>query len=230
MENLKLKRFAPILVGLMLMGWFATTSFAATWDQTTDIDVKVLQGTIDIFAPNAIDFGSWVVQNNTWFLSVDIKNLTWNEVIWSTVSWAYFWVTDLKSSTGWYDVQLGSADLVLDSNSWVVIHTKDIFMILSWAWWNWSWAWAWQWWIFVLDSAPDEWWWLPPQVQSITTPGTGWIVFDDSPTILSRTWATTPSLWRVWMYWVQPKFDIYIPKYQQIWSYTSIFTLTLVEH
>lgn len=219
MKNLKLKLTAT-LAGFLLVGALGT-AHAATW-QTTNVNLEVLPGVLEIFAPGTINFPDIAVTNNTWHIYVDVATMTWQNVTWSTISWSYFWVTDLKWAANWYHVTLQSDDLV-HSDTVVKILKSNIELSLSWTWWQGSSED--QWWIFILDSY--NWENVPPEV---TSPTVNKIQFGDSAaTIISRSWATTPTVWRVWMYWLQPVFDIYVPKYQQLWNYTSTFTMTLIE-
>ena len=217
MENSKFRKLTALLAGFVLVSSMTTAAFAET-GQTTDVNVEILPGPLEIFAPSVIDFGTIEANNDTWVVVIDVWGIAWVNVTWSTISWAYFWVLDLKWTPAWYYVTLDSADLILGSDNNVKIVSDNIKMILTWTWG--SWAGPLQGWIFLLD------WELPEEVQAPEFPEA---VFD-SPTIISRNWPTTPAVWRLWMYGLQPIFKIYVPKYQQLWEYTSTFTLTIIEN
>lgn len=188
------------------------------WILSTEINLKVEPWTVTIFAPDTVSFGNIIASSETGLVVVDTSTITWSTPEWSMIEWAYFWIRDLESRDNWYSVQLSSADFILGSNNNVKIDKKHVSVQLTWTWWTWIWN---QWWIFLLD------WDFPPEVES---PVLWWSAFSIPATIISRSSATTPTRWRIWMYWVQPIFNIVVPKYQQIGVYTSSFSFTYIEN
>ncbi len=220
MKKTMLKKLSTIAIGLsaMLMLSIWSSAYAASWTDSTDVDLEIEAWLVTIFAPGAITFPAVTVLNTTWHTIIDTAELsTWQTVTWSQLTWSYFWLEDLKWHGSWYVLKIMNDDLRLDTNTWVVIPKSLIKITMSWSRWDWF-SWTWQDWLFLLD------WEAPNEIQTIT-----WdeLSFTTELWILSRTWATTPAIWRLWMYWVQPIFDIYIPKYQQLWTYTTTFTLTI---
>ena len=233
MEKTMLKKLSALTIGLCAMVFLSIGSSAyANSSWSTDIDLEITAWTITLFAPTTILFPSTFVKNYTWESIIDVASLTSALVVtWSNLTWAYFWLEDLEWSASGYILQLQNDDLVLDTDPWVVIAKNNIKLTMSWARWNVSWTW--QDWLFILDwdwyDYETTWSWVPTPAQILTFP---WdeIPFDTSAaTLFSRTWATTPAAWRLWMFWIQPIFKIYIPKYQQLGNYTTTFTLTYTQ-
>ena len=211
------KKLSAILtsVCIALFSFLGSSAYAS---ETTDVSLDILEWTITIFAPWAIDFGDTVIQNVQQTVTIDTADVnTGYTVTWSTLSWSYFAIEDLKWANSGYTLKLASAPLILDTDTGVNIPSANILLDLTQTWWTWAWD---QGWIFLLN------WELPSEIDS---PLLSDADFTSEATIISRTSATTPAAWRLWMYWVQPVFDIQVPKFQQLGSYTSTFTLTLTE-
>ncbi len=189
---------------------------ATWWYINTEVQMEVTPDVISIIAPDTIDFQKIEITNSTWQISIDLADIaTWTTITWSLIAWSYFWVDDLKWHNSWYALQIQAEDLVLDTNTWVSINRNNIKIDLYW-----SWS------VFLLNSLTNQ--SIPPQILVPTLSDAEF--WDFGLTMISRTWSTTPSAWMVWMYWIQPTFRIYIPKYQVIWSYTARLILTLYDY
>ena len=182
-----------------------------------EVKLQISGADYNVFFPISISFPSIQVENITWTVVIDTASLTSALVVtWSNLTWAYFWIQDLTWSNSWFSLNLQSNDLIANgSNS--KIWKELIIISISWATWY-NMTWTWQGWLFLLN------WDNPPEVKTYT-----WTSQDFSAwyTIMYRNEKTTPAEWRVWMYWIQPIFQIQVRKYQTLGEYTSTFVLTL---
>ena len=182
----------------------------------TLVSIPIVGWDYRIFAPQSLNFPSISTSSQSWSISIDTAAITGTTITWSLLTWAYFWFEDLKWSNSWYTLSIMSNDLVRTWFTGTIIPRSNILITMTWSRWNMSGSG--QEWLFLLN------WDDPQQVKTNTW---DWIIFDAWFFLIYRSEPTTPAVWRVWMYWVQPIFTIDIPKYQIVWEYTTTFTMTL---
>lgn len=193
------------LLWIVLMWWVST--YATTWDTLMTLELT-WQPTVNIYAPDYLDFWTGTVSTINTYMNIDLKTYSW----W----WLYFAVEDLKWSSAWYRVSFSINDLENQTNSWTI--SKDnAYITLSWAnsgitllWWT---VWA---------TVPAQ-VVIPSWITDSVLWQPWWVVW------IERTVATAPYGWILWKYWIQPKISIMIPKYQQVWSYAWQLTFTINE-
>lgn len=193
-----------VWISLIMWSWVAQ---AASQQFNSMASLDIVWWSVSIFAPSLLDFGSGKVLTQDADLTIDMLTYSW----WTE----YFWLEDLRWSDSWYSLSMVMSDL--SSSNSGTISKNNIFITLSNA--N-SWITVlWQVW-----SIPD----LPPQITipSVITRRSLWTSVD----VLQRHEVTTPTSWIVWKYWLKPLLTVLVPRYQQIWSYMWLMTLTLTEY
>lgn len=201
----------------LLLAWLvlASSASAAGTSTETTINLQLFWGSVTIWAPQTIEFGTGTVSSSITHKLLDMS--TWNTAWVGWVSWvdySYFWVEDLLSSSSGYSTDLKISDLADGSRT---IASGQVSLTLTW--WNSP--------VTLLDGLTST-SAVPPEVVLIDAPA--WTTMDNAISAITRTWATTPHSWIIWKYWFRPSFDITIPKYQALWNYQATITYTLTEN
>jgi len=177
------------------------------WEVDTLAQLEIVPWIVTISAPDLLDFWTWAVSTSTQTVSIDLTTYSWGT--------QYFAVKDLRWSNSWYYTTLDIWHLTVTWTS-KQIDAFNIYATLTWSnsgitkldWLYWQ-------------AIPDE-----VVIPSSLTH----IHINSALTVLERQSATTPDAWILWEYWIQPMFEINIPKYQEIWEYSGLMTYTLTEN
>jgi hypothetical protein len=213
---------AALVSSIVLLLW-ATSAFAQNPEETSDVQLEILAGSVTIGAPATIDLWTGTVssQIQDHQIAVDTSNTTWTDTGPSWIEYSYFWLEDLKSAAAGYATTLQSTDLV-KAWSWTAADrtiTSDLISIdLTWG--TWSSV------ITVLDWLDGTGSYLPPEINVAAHTKSA---LDSAKNIMNRIADTSPDAWVVWKYGVRPTIHVDIPKYQQIGQYTATLTYTLIE-
>ena len=181
-----------LLITLSLILGLAWSGFSAVEYVPTKIDVT--EWKITIWAPKTMIFPTISVQAYV------------QEVQLSTLTWEYFWVEDLKSTSSGYYTQVSISDLT--STWWNNIRSTNIQITTTWG-------------VTTLDWQTNAWVYIPSAIEL-------WFQSLENPLILIRR--NTNANWSVWKYWVKPIIKIIIPAMQPAWIYSANLTFTLIEY
>ena len=189
----------------------------AWWNVNTLTQLEIIAWEVTIDAPSLLDFWTWKVASSTQTVVLDMTTYSG----WSL----YFDLQDLKWAASWYYTTLDIWHLTVTWTSKQIDNT-NVFITLTWDnsditvrdWLRWTWTWYTNW----FQN-------LPPEIEIPSWTPITHIKIDDPLTVLRRDSATTPDASILWKYWLQPKFEIEIPKYQEIGEYDAVMTYTLIE-
>jgi len=199
---LKINRFLILLLSLVI---FVQVSISA--DEVTEVSMEILWWSIELFAPLALDFWSFITSRSEKKYDIDLRTYnSWTE---------YFSIEDLKWSNSWWWVYISLVDdFQHDAITWVTIakSSLEVFMDLS------------ESWITVLDSSEWSWSTAPQQIEIPDN----WpnLTLDNQIVLLQRL---SPTNWIIGKYWVQPKFTVTVPAMQRPWNYTATMMFTITE-
>ena len=174
----------------------------------THTSILLTPWSVTIDSPETLEFPSARAGNINQSVEIDMDSYSWGSL--------YFTLQDLKWSASGYYVTMSSNDFGLNwSGSGIPAENFSISLT-----WNNSW-------VTLIDGKAGTWTEVPPEIQIPP-----WITdapIDTPVTVLVRTWATTPNPWILGKYWIQPKFNLIIPKYKGLGSYTSTINFTFIE-
>jgi len=180
-----------------------------TWASLTEAQVEIVPGIVTISAPWLLDFWTWEVSTTTQTVTLDMATYSWGT--------QYFALQDLRWTDSWYYATIEISNLTVSWSTNKQIDAFNVYTTLTWT--NST--------ITKLDWLLGQ--GIPAEVAIPSTTPITHIHIDAPLTILERNSATSPDAWILWKYWIQPKFDLNIPKFQELWEYSSTITYTLTE-